>query len=68
MSTETMSPAVKPARLWIGGESVDAKDGATFPVINPATGETFTTRRPASSTSIAPSPPPRRRSARRRGR
>ena len=28
-----------PTKLWIGGEPVDAEGGATFPVINPATGE-----------------------------
>ncbi|WP_137723480.1 NAD-dependent succinate-semialdehyde dehydrogenase [Prescottella subtropica] len=28
-----------PTRLWIGGTPVDAEDGATFPVHDPATGE-----------------------------
>ena len=26
-------------RLWIGGEWVDAEDGATFPASSPSTGE-----------------------------
>jgi len=37
------TPAVKPGRLWIGGEYVDAADGATFDVWNPATEEKLTT-------------------------
>jgi len=28
-----------PTKLWIGGEQVDAKDGATMPVHDPSTGE-----------------------------
>ena len=31
------------ARMVIGGQSVDAADGATFDVVNPATGETMAT-------------------------
>ena len=39
----TAAPGVKPGRLWIGGEYVDARDGATFTITNPATGEALTT-------------------------
>jgi acyl-CoA reductase-like NAD-dependent aldehyde dehydrogenase len=31
------------ARMVIGGESVDAADGATFEVVNPATGRVIAT-------------------------
>jgi aldehyde dehydrogenase (NAD+) len=42
-TTTTAGPQVRPGRLWIGGEYVDAADGATFDITNPATGETLTT-------------------------
>jgi phenylacetaldehyde dehydrogenase len=35
------APAVGDARLLIGGRRVDARDGATFPTVDPATGETI---------------------------
>ena len=40
--SETLTP-VKPGRLIINGEAVDAADGATFTTINPATEEIITT-------------------------
>ena len=40
--SETLTP-VKPGRLIINGEAVDAADGATFTTINPATEEVITT-------------------------
>jgi aldehyde dehydrogenase (NAD+)/phenylacetaldehyde dehydrogenase len=46
MSTDARTathPAVRPGRLWIGGEYQDAQSGRTFSVINPATEETLTT-------------------------
>ena len=42
-ATPTTTAGVKPGRLWIGGEYVDAIDGATFTITNPATGEALTT-------------------------
>jgi aldehyde dehydrogenase (NAD+) len=39
--TETLAP-VKPGKLVIGGQSVDAASGKTFDTINPATQETIT--------------------------
>jgi betaine-aldehyde dehydrogenase len=40
MTTETSAPtAVTNVKMIIGGEQVDAADGQTFDVINPATGE-----------------------------
>jgi betaine-aldehyde dehydrogenase len=41
MTTETLRPTV--ARMVIGGESVDAADGQTFDVVNPATGQVMAT-------------------------
>jgi aldehyde dehydrogenase (NAD+) len=35
--------SVRPGKLWIGGTYVDAADGATFTITNPATGEALTT-------------------------
>ncbi len=40
--SDTLTP-VKPGRLIINGEAVDAADGATFTTINPATEEVITT-------------------------
>ncbi len=40
--SDTLTP-VKPGRLIINGEAVDAADGATFQTINPATEEVITT-------------------------
>jgi len=37
------APTVKPGQLWIGGGYVDAADGATFEITNPATEEKLTT-------------------------
>ena len=34
---------IKPAKLYINGEFVDAKSGETFETINPATEEAITT-------------------------
>src|SRR5262245_65916794 len=42
-TTAGAGPQVKPGRLWIGGTYVDAQDGATFTITNPATGEPLTT-------------------------
>lgn len=40
MTTETSAqPAIGNVRMIIGGEQVDAADGQTFDVVNPATGE-----------------------------
>ena len=40
MTTETSAPAaVNNVKMIIGGEQVDAADGQTFDVLNPATGE-----------------------------
>ena len=41
--SETLAPAVRPGRLIINGEAVDAADGATFTTVNPATEEIITT-------------------------
>ena len=47
MTTESHAPAGADApsttRMVIGGESVDAADGQTFDVVNPATGQTVAT-------------------------
>jgi acyl-CoA reductase-like NAD-dependent aldehyde dehydrogenase len=44
MTTETSAPtAVTNVKMIIGGEQVDAADGQTFDVINPATGELLAT-------------------------
>ncbi len=47
MTTETTTPAASPAigaaQMIIGGERVDAADGQTFEVSNPATGELLAT-------------------------
>ena len=47
MTTESHAPAGADApsttRMVIGGESVDAADGQTFDVVNPATGQTMAT-------------------------
>jgi acyl-CoA reductase-like NAD-dependent aldehyde dehydrogenase len=44
MPAETMTPpAVRPGRLWIGGEYQDAASGKTFTIENPALGEPLTT-------------------------
>ena len=44
MPAETMTPpAVRPGRLWIGGEYQDAQSGRTFTIENPALGEPLTT-------------------------
>ncbi|MFM7232662.1 MAG: aldehyde dehydrogenase family protein [bacterium] len=40
--SETLAP-VKPGRLIIDGQAVDAADGATFTTVNPATEEVITT-------------------------
>jgi aldehyde dehydrogenase (NAD+) len=44
-ATETERPSIdtSPRRLLIGGDHVDAADGATFETYNPATGEAITT-------------------------
>jgi aldehyde dehydrogenase (NAD+) len=42
-ATTALTPAVRPGRLWIGGEYADAANGATFDVMNPATEEKLTT-------------------------
>src|SRR4029079_169587 len=40
MPTETSAqPAIDNVKMIIGGEQVDAADGQTFDVVNPATGE-----------------------------
>jgi acyl-CoA reductase-like NAD-dependent aldehyde dehydrogenase len=39
---ETAHAKVKPGKLWIGGEWVDAASGKTFPTVNPATEEVLT--------------------------
>jgi acyl-CoA reductase-like NAD-dependent aldehyde dehydrogenase len=36
-------PAVRPGRLWIGGQYVDAASGREFTITNPALGEPLTT-------------------------
>src|SRR5262245_33635546 len=48
MTTEQQAPAAESGapttfRMVIGGESVDAADGQTFDVVNPATGKGFGT-------------------------
>ena len=49
MTTESTSPATTApaapttARMLIGGESVDAADGQTFDVVDPANGRTIAT-------------------------
>ena len=43
MPTPTASAAPTTARMVIGGESVDAADGQTFDVVNPATGTVIAT-------------------------
>jgi len=43
MTTPTASSAVTTARMVIGGEAVDALDGQTFEVVNPATGAVIAT-------------------------
>jgi betaine-aldehyde dehydrogenase len=44
MTTETSAqPAVSSVKMIIGGEQVDAADGQTFDVMNPATGEVLAT-------------------------
>src|SRR6188472_3785568 len=44
MATETRAATeVRQAKMIIGGEQVDAADGQTFDVINPATGEVIAT-------------------------
>ena len=44
MTTETSAqPAVSNVKMIIGGEQVDAADGQTFDVTNPATGEVMAT-------------------------
>ena len=47
MTTESRAPAGADApsttRMVIGGESIDAADGQTFDVVNPATGQTVAT-------------------------
>ena len=42
-TTSTDTPTPTTARMVIGGESVDAADGATFDVVNPATGKVVAT-------------------------
>ena len=41
MTTETLSPTV--VKMVIGGEQVDAADGQTFEIVNPATGAVMAT-------------------------
>jgi betaine-aldehyde dehydrogenase len=43
MTTPTASSAVTTTRMVIGGETVDALDGQTFDVVNPATGAVIAT-------------------------
>ena len=43
MTTPTASITVTTARMVIGGETVDALDGQTFEVVNPATGSVIAT-------------------------
>ena len=48
MTTEPTAPPARPdrpraTRMVIGGESVDAADGQTFEIVNPATGKTIAT-------------------------
>ena len=43
MTTPTASSAVSTTRMVIGGEAVDALDGQTFDVVNPATGAVIAT-------------------------
>jgi betaine-aldehyde dehydrogenase len=43
MTSPTAASAVTTARMVIGGETVDAADGATFDVVNPATGSVIAT-------------------------
>ncbi len=50
--TTSAAPTVKPGRLWIGGEYVDALDGATFTITNPATGEALTTCAQAGAADV----------------
>ena len=42
-TTDKIKELVKPGKLLIGGEWVDASDNATLETINPATGEVITT-------------------------
>jgi len=50
--TTSTPPAVRPGRLWIGGAYVDAQDGATFTIINPALGEPLTTCAAAGAADV----------------
>ena len=43
MTTPTASTAATTTRMVIGGETVDALDGQTFEVVNPATGSVIAT-------------------------
>ena len=43
MTTPTTETAATTARMVIGGETVDAADGQTFDVVNPATGRVIAT-------------------------
>ena len=43
MTTPTADTAATTARMVIGGETVDALDGQTFDVVNPATGSVIAT-------------------------
>ncbi len=54
MAAEATSaaPTVKPGRLWIGGAYVDAENGATFDITNPATEEKLTTCASASPADV----------------
>ena len=55
MSTEATTqspPAVKPGRLWIDGQYVDAEGGAVFTIVNPALGEPLTTCASATPADI----------------
>jgi aldehyde dehydrogenase (NAD+) len=50
--TTSTPPAVRPGRLWIGGAYVDAANGATFTIINPALGEPLTTCAAAGAADV----------------
>jgi aldehyde dehydrogenase (NAD+) len=43
MSSHATEPGFKPAKLFIGGKSVDCASGRTFDVLNPATGMVLAT-------------------------
>ena len=76
MTTDPPGPRPMPvaapdrrAQMVIGGESVDAADGQTFEVVNPADrhGRSRRPRSAAARTWTAPSPRPRRRFEDRKG-